>query len=290
MKPPVILRTLSELRTAVKSWKMAGQTVGVVPTMGALHPGHLSLVEAAKQDCERVIVTIFVNPKQFNTPKDLENYPRTEEDDARKLEPLGVDVIYVPDEDQMYPSGFATEVRVDGITACMDGVYRPGHFEGVATIVAKLFLQTGADRAYFGEKDYQQLQVVGRMARDLDIPIEVIGCPTVREEDGLAMSSRNLRLSPEERSKASELVRAMNYIASGLAAGNGLEVLRKQAETMLAAQGFGEVEYLDLRDAKDLGKLEHADRPARLFAAAWLGDIRLIDNIEIPIADQAAAD
>ena len=287
MKPPVILRSLAELRSTVKSWKATGQTVGVVPTMGALHPGHLSLVDAAKQDCDRIIVTIFVNPKQFNTPEDLANYPRTEEEDARKLAPLGVDVIYVPDGEQMYPAGFSTEVRVDGITGCMDGVYRPGHFEGVATIVAKLFLQTGADRAYFGEKDYQQLQVVRRMARDLDIPIDVIGCPTVREKDGLAMSSRNLRLSVDARSKASVLVRAMEHIASGLASGDQMERLREQAKNILATGGFGKVEYLDLRDATDLSVLEQADRPARLFAAAWLGDIRLIDNIEIPVADQA---
>ena len=192
---PVIERDLAALRTTVSAWKRAGEVVGVVPTMGALHAGHLSLVTAAKAACDRVIVTIFVNPKQFNNPEDLTNYPRTEHEDAEKLAPLGVDVVYVPDGDTMYPDGFSTTVTVEGLTDCMDGVHRPGHFEGVATVVAKLFTQTAADKAFFGEKDYQQLLVVKRMAADLDIPIEVVGCPTIREPNGLAMSSRNLRLS-----------------------------------------------------------------------------------------------
>jgi len=174
-----ILRSLPDLRAAVSRWKQAGESVGVVPTMGALHQGHLSLVRAAKEGCDRVIVTIFINPKQ--------------------LAPFEVDAVYVPDGDTMYPDGFSTNVSVGGLTDVLCGAHRPGHFDGVATVVSKLFLQSGADRAFFGEKDFQQLQVVTRLARDLDIPIEVVGCPTIREEDGLAMSSRNLLLSDRSR-------------------------------------------------------------------------------------------
>ena len=198
-RPAPIVRTLPDLRALTRRWRDAGETIGVVPTMGALHQGHLSLARAARADCGRVIVTIFVNPRQFNNPEDLAAYPRTEDEDARKLAPIGVDAIYVPDGAQVYPEGFATTVSVTGLTGMLCGAHRPGHFDGMATVVAKLFLQTSADRAYFGQKDYQQLQVVTRMARDLDIPIEVVGCPTIREEDGLAMSSRNLLLSDRAR-------------------------------------------------------------------------------------------
>jgi len=197
-----IERSLAGLRRQTAIWRKAGETIGVVPTMGALHQGHLSLARAARAACDRVIVTIFVNPKQFNNPDDLKNYPRTEHDDAKKLESIGVDLIYVPDPDQIYPDGFATNVSVSGLTDMLCGAHRPGHFDGVATVVSKLFLQTSADQAFFGEKDYQQLQIVRRMAWDLNIPIEVVGCPTIREEDGLAMSSRNLLISDMSRIKA----------------------------------------------------------------------------------------
>ena len=200
-----ILRKLTDLRAATAGWKRAGESIGVVPTMGALHDGHLSLVAAAKAGCDRVVVTIFVNPKQFNSPEDLAKYPRTEGADAAKLAPYGVDAIYVPDPDQIYPEGFATTVSVSGLTDVMEGACRPGHFDGVATVVAKLFLQTAADRAYFGEKDYQQMMLVTRMAQDMDIPITVIGCPTVREPSGLAMSSRNMRLSADGLERAGRL-------------------------------------------------------------------------------------
>jgi len=166
-----IERTLTGLRAQTAQWRKAGETIGVVPTMGALHQGHLSLARAARESCDRVIVTIFVNPKQFNNPEDLKNYPRTEDDDARKLESIGVDLIYVPDGALMYPDGFATNVSVGGLTDMLCGAHRPGHFDGVATVVSKLFMQTSADKAFFGEKDYQQLQIVRRMAADLDIPI-----------------------------------------------------------------------------------------------------------------------
>ena len=278
---PEIIRTLVELRSKVAGWKAAGESVAVVPTMGALHQGHLSLVRAAKEACDRVIVTIFINPKQFNNPEDYKNYPRTEEEDARKLIALKADVVYVPDGEQMYPNGFATTVSVEGITKGLCGAHRAGHFGGVATIVTKLFTQTQADKAFFGEKDYQQLQVVPRLARDLDLPIEVIGCPTIREEDGLAMSSRNLLLSDRARTWAPELHRAMEEMSEGLLAGGDLETLRAAAVSRVERAGFTQVEYLDLRSADQLELMTTPDRPARLLAAAWLAGVRLIDNIAV---------
>lgn len=279
-----ILRRLSDLRETTLAWRCAGQTIGVVPTMGALHQGHLSLVQAAKAGCDRVIVTIFVNPKQFNNPDDLAKYPRTEQYDAAKLAPLGVDAIYVPDADQIYPDGFATTVSVSGLTDVMEGTFRPGHFDGVATVVAKLFLQTQADRAYFGEKDYQQLMVVRRMARDLDIPIDVIGCPTVREHSGLAMSSRNLRLSPEGLQTGAVMHAIMRDLAHQLGDGAGFPPLAQKAHAALFDAGFTEVEYIELRCAETLEALTAATRPARLFITAWVDGVRLIDNIDVPPA------
>jgi len=276
-----ILRRLSDLRALTTQWHNNGETIGIVPTMGALHQGHLSLVEAAKTDTDRVIATIFVNPKQFNNPEDLAKYPRTETEDAEKLTPYGVDAIYVPDPEEIYPQGFATNISVAGLTDMMEGEFRPGHFDGVATVVAKLFLQTQADRAYFGEKDYQQLMIVRRMARDLDIPIEVIGCPTVRESSGLAMSSRNLLLSPEALDTAANKHRIMRAVAEALKEGAPFDPLAAQAEADLIAAGFEQVEYVQLRCADTLEPLTHASRPARLFAATWLDGVRLIDNIPV---------
>lgn len=280
---PRILRTLGELRATVAGWKAAGDSVGVVPTMGALHEGHLSLVKAAKEQCDRVIVTIFINPRQFDKSEDFETYPRTEQEDARKLEPVHADVVYVPDAAQMYPAGFATTVLVDGITKGLCGAQRSGHFDGVATIVTKLFTQTQADKAFFGEKDYQQLLVVTRLARDLDLPIEVIGCATVREADGLAMSSRNVRLPVRARGAAPELNRAMQQMAEGLRAGGDLEGVRRQATARILQAGFSQVEYLELRDAETLEPLARLARPARILAAAWLEGVRLIDNIAVGV-------
>ena len=276
-----IIRDRAALRAMVTPWKSAGETVGVVPTMGALHDGHLSLVAAAKAACDRVIVTIFVNPKQFNNAQDLANYPRTEEADARKLERFDVDAICVPDGDQMYPEGFATTVSVSGLTDCLCGATRPGHFDGVATVVSKLFLQTGADKAFFGEKDFQQLQVVTRMAADLDIPVEVVGCPTIREEDGLAMSSRNLLLSDRARVYAPVLNAVMEDMAQALREGAAMADLLPDAMKRLERAGFTDVDYLELRATDGLALLERAEVPARLFAAAWLAGVRLIDNIAV---------
>lgn len=281
MTPP-ILRTLADLRTATRGWHAAGETIGVVPTMGALHDGHLSLVAAAKAACDRVIVTIFVNPKQFNQGSDLDNYPRTEEEDARKLERFDVDAVYAPDVTQIYPDGFCTNVSVMGMTDVLCGAHRVGHFDGVATVVTKLFTQTSADKAFFGEKDFQQLMVVQRMAQDLDIPIEVVGCPTIREEDGLAMSSRNLLLSDRARVKAPILNEVMDDVVEQLGQGAAFSTLQAKAIARLEAAGFTEVDYFEMRSCAGLTLLDRPTEPARLFAAAWLAGVRLIDNIDVP--------
>ncbi|MEM7597943.1 MAG: pantoate--beta-alanine ligase [Pseudomonadota bacterium] len=281
MTPPPILRQLADLRAMTATWHRADESVGVVPTMGALHDGHLSLVTAAKATCDRVIVTIFVNPKQFNNTEDLANYPRTEEEDAKKLARFGIDALYVPDPDQIYPDGFSTTVSVAGLTDVMDGVHRPGHFDGVATVVTKLFTQSTATDAFFGEKDFQQLQVVKRLARDLDLPITVHGCPTIRDIDGLALSSRNLLLSDRARTHACRLHEEMEKLAEGLQNGEPFEALHAKAVDALDKVGFTKVEYLDLRAADDLTELAAPTREARLFAAAWLAGVRLIDNIAV---------
>lgn len=276
-----IIRSKGELRTLRRSWIFKGERVAVVPTMGALHAGHLSLVEAAKQHADRVIVTIFVNPKQFNNPKDLDKYPRTEEEDAAKLAPYGADALYVPTPDQIYPEGFSTNVSVSGLTEDLEGAHRPGHFDGVATVVSKLFLQSRADVACFGEKDYQQMLLVRRLSEDLDIETEVVGCPTVREEDGLAMSSRNVLLSPEERAVAPAMKAQMDKAAEAIRRGADIRVVLDSAIAQIENAGFGKVEYLSLRDAETLAPVKTLDRPARLLAAAMLGDVRLIDNIAV---------
>lgn len=276
-----IVRDLPALRVMTAEWQRAGQSVGVVPTMGALHDGHLSLVAAAKQACDRVIVTIFVNPKQFNNPEDLKTYPRTEQEDARKLKRFAVDAIWVPDGGQMYPESFATTVSVAGLTDVMDGAHRPGHFDGVATVVTKLFTQTAATDAFFGEKDFQQLLVVRRMAADLDLPIAVHGCPTIRDIDGLALSSRNLLLSDRARTLAPRLYEEMEQIAQALAKGDAFDHLQASARDRLLRIGFTKIDYLDLRAQSDLSSVTGLDHPARLFAAAYLAGVRLIDNIAV---------
>ena len=276
-----IVRTVAALRTHVRAWRAAGDIVGVVPTMGALHDGHLSLVRAARAECERVIVTIFVNPLQFNNPDDLLKYPRTLEADAALLNTVGVDVIFAPEADEVYPEGFATTVTVTGVSQPLEGALRPGHFEGVATVVAKLFGMTMADRGYFGQKDWQQLQVVTRLVRDLNIPVWIVGCETIRDADGLAMSSRNARLDAAARAKAPVLFAAMSRAVADIRAGQSDRMaIREAAETVRAA-GFDRVEYIELRDAGTLMPSDDPSRPRRMLAAAWLGGVRLIDNIPV---------
>jgi len=279
-----IVRTREALRAIVADWRAEGNTVAVVPTMGALHEGHLSLVRAALAQAGRVIVTLFVNPKQFNSPADLAAYPRTEHADAAILGPVGAHLLYAPDASEIYPEDFATTVSVSGVADGLEGAFRPGHFDGVATIVSKLFLQTGADSAFFGEKDFQQFLVVRRMARDLDIPVTIVPCKTLREADGLALSSRNVRLSPDERRKAPMLAATLFDAARRLGAGASAdEVLRNATDALLEA-GFEKVEYLELRSEAELATLAKASEPARLLVSAWLGQTRLIDNVAVPVA------
>ncbi|MFT4149899.1 MAG: pantoate--beta-alanine ligase [Paracoccaceae bacterium] len=276
-----ILRTVADLRARVAGWKAAGAVVGVVPTMGALHDGHLSLARAARAGADRVIVTIFVNPKQFNNPEDLKKYPRTIEADAALLDTVGVDVIFAPDVDQVYPPGFATTVSVSGVSEPLEGVHRPGHFDGMATVVAKLFGMTRADRAWFGQKDWQQLQVVRRFVADLNLTVEIVGAETVRDADGLALSSRNARLSEVARGIAPSLYWAMVSAAADIRDGEPVDEVLDEAREAVLGAGFDKVEYLDLRTAGMLEPMARFDGPARLLAAAWLDGVRLIDNIPV---------
>jgi pantoate--beta-alanine ligase len=277
----VILRTVVELRALVRGWKAVGEVVGVVPTMGALHDGHLSLVRAAKAECERVVVTIFVNPMQFNNPEDLKKYPRTLEADAALLAGVGVDVVFAPSPEEVYPDGFATTVTVTGVSQPLEGALRPGHFEGVATVVAKLLGMTMADRGYFGQKDWQQLQVVTRLVRDLNMAVWIVGCETIREADGLAMSSRNARLDDAARVKAPVLYAAMTRAVADIRAGGSDRMAIREAAEAVRAAGFTRVEYIELRDAGTLMPSDDPTRPRRMLAAAWLGGVRLIDNIAV---------
>lgn len=276
-----ILRTVADLRARVARWRAGGAVVGVVPTMGALHEGHLSLVRAAQAECGRVIVTIFVNPRQFDRPEDLVKYPRTEEADAALLRPLGVDVVFAPAPTEVYPAGFVTTVTLAGPALHLEGRHRPGHFDGVATVVTKLFGITGATRAYFGEKDWQQLQVVRRLATDLNLDIEVIACPTDRDADGLARSSRNARLSASARAAAAVLPQVMRHAAQALREGVPTVAALDTAEAALLDAGFAPVDYLALCDEATLEPLTSARPGARLLAAAWIDGVRLIDNIAL---------
>ncbi|MCY0149444.1 pantoate--beta-alanine ligase [Hoeflea sp. G2-23] len=279
-----IIRRKSDLRAVTSAWRRSGETIGVVLTMGALHSGHLSLVGTARDRADRVIVTIFVNPRQFDNPEDLVNYPRTEESDAEKLAPFDVDILYVPNPEEIYPDGFATTITVSGVSGGLCGGTRPGHFDGVATVVTKLLLQTDADFTFFGEKDYQQLQVVRRLATDLDLNTEIVACPTVREEDGLAMSSRNLRLNPEARAAAPLIRRILTSTAVAIKNGTPVPEALATARQELTSVGINDIDYLELRSEPDLVPLEIADRPTRLFIAVWLDGVRLIDNLSITAA------
>jgi pantoate--beta-alanine ligase len=277
----MILRTVADLRSAARGWRAAGQTIGVVPTMGALHDGHLSLARRARAECDRVITTIFVNPKQFNNPDDLKKYPRSEAADEALLASVPVDLIFAPSVDEVYPDGFITTVSMAGVAQPLEGHMRPGHFDGVATVVTKLFGMTLADRGYFGQKDWQQLQVVLRLTRDLNLPVEVVGCETIREADGLAMSSRNVRLTAAGRAKAPVLYAAITAAATDIRAGHADRMaIREAAETMRAA-GFERVEYIELRDAETLMPSDDSRRTRRMLAAAWIDGVRLIDNIPV---------
>ena len=277
---PIVVRSIADVRALVAAWRAAGLRVALVPTMGALHAGHVSLVEIARRQADRVVVSIFVNPTQFAPTEDFSKYPRTFEADLEKLSAIGAEAVYAPPVEAMYPPGAATTVSVAGpATAGLEDVTRPFHFAGVATIVAKLFTQVGPDVAVFGEKDFQQLAVVRRMAADLDLAVEVIGAPTVREADGLAMSSRNVYLSADERATAPALHRILQEAVAALGKGLTAEMALAEARTAIAAAGF-DLDYLDLRAADDLGP-PRPGVPWRLLVAAMLGQTRLIDNIAV---------
>jgi pantoate--beta-alanine ligase len=278
-----VVRTVAALRRAVALWRGAGESVALVPTMGALHAGHLALVAHGKARCTRVVASLFVNPTQFGPNEDFARYPRDEAGDAAKLFSTGCDLLYAPAADEIYPPGFASAVSPGPLGEILDGKFRPGHFGGVATVVMKLLLQAQADLACFGQKDYQQLQVVRRIVRDLDIPVRIEGVPTVRETDGLALSSRNAYLTPEQRRIAPQLHRVLMEIATRVGTGGqapaeaaswGREELRRA--------GFDAVDYVAVCDAVSLQPLDRLDREARILGAAFLGRTRLIDNEALP--------
>jgi pantoate--beta-alanine ligase len=280
-KPVGIVRTVEELRAVVARWRTEGHRVAVVPTMGALHEGHLALVRHGLRHASRVVVTIFVNPKQFSATEDLSRYPRDEAGDVTKLEAAGAHLVFAPAPDEVYPEGFATEVVVRGPAAAgLEDRFRPHFFNGVATVVAKLFIAAGADYAMFGDKDYQQLLVVTQMARDLGLPIQVIGVETTREADGLAMSSRNAYLSAAERAQAVAIIEALTAARDAIRAGTPPAEAAAAAKRSLEAAGF-RVDYVAARNARTLAEPSAATEPIRLLAAAWLGKTRLIDNIAV---------
>ena len=275
-----IIREITGLRKAVAALKETG-TVALVPTMGALHAGHMALVAEARKRAGQVVASIFVNPMQFGPNEDLATYPRREAEDAAMLEAEGVALLWAPSAETIYPHGFATTVSVGGISAELDGAARPGHFDGVATIVTKLFAQVEPDIALFGEKDFQQLAVIRRLVRDLDLPIEIVGVPTQRDADGLALSSRNLYLSAEERQAARALPRALVEAAQAIADGAPVEPALDRARKSLSEAGFTPIDYVELRDSETLAPVSRLDRPARLLAAARIGRTRLIDNVPV---------
>ncbi len=276
-----IVRVPEALRSAVAGLRAGGGSVALVPTMGALHAGHRALIEQARQHAASVVVSIFVNPTQFGPNEDLAAYPRDEAADVAVLEEMGCDLLWAPSVATMYPAGFATTVAVAGITDGLDGAARPGHFAGVATVVTKLFNQVRPDLALFGEKDFQQLAAVRRLVRDLDLPIDIVGVPTVREADGLALSSRNAYLTAEERRAAVALPDALRAAAAAIAAGEPVRVVLEQARARLGAAGFGPIDYVALCDAVTLVPVDVLTAPARLLAAARLGRTRLIDNFSV---------
>ena len=279
--PPVLLRTLTDLRANTASWHSEGLTVGMIPTMGALHDGHLALVEEARRRVDRVVATIFVNPTQFGPKEDFAAYPRTEASDVAKLATLGVEAVFAPNAAEMYPPGHATTISLAGPALGLETDYRPHFFAGVATVVAKLLLGGFPDIAMFGEKDYQQLLVVRQMVKDLRIPTEIVALPTLREPDGLALSSRNAYLSPDERRVAPRLAAVLNETAAAIRAGGDTAHHLRQGFGALEAAGF-RPDYLELRNAETLAlPASVAGEPLRLLAAAWLGKTRLIDNIAV---------
>lgn len=281
-----IVRTVKDLRAQVKKWQRQDLKVGLIPTMGALHHGHLSIIKQIQHQVDRTVVSIFVNPKQFGPNEDFSTYPRQEADDLAQLQTVGTDLLYAPEVGEIYPEGFLTNVSIKELTSILCGAKRPGHFDGVTTIVSKLLLQCLPDVAIFGEKDFQQYVVLKQLVKDLDIPTEVIGGNLVRDEDGLATSSRNIYLSPEERQIALELNKTLTNIATILE--NKEMTIERALSTGMAHllnAGFREIQYLEIRDEENLAEItEEIRRPARVLVAAMLGNTRLIDNMAIRVA------
>lgn len=276
-----IVRTVDALREAVDKLRADGGTIALVPTMGALHAGHMALIEEARLHATHVVASIFVNPTQFGPNEDLEAYPRREAADAALLQKHGCALLWAPDVAEMYPAGFATTVSVKGVSEGLCGAARPGHFDGVSTVVAKLFGQVRPDVALFGEKDFQQLAVIRRMAADLDLGIEIVGLPTQRDDDGLALSSRNAYLTDEERIAARALPRALGEAAAAIERGEPVVDALEAARRRLAEAGFDPIDYVALCDAESLEPVDSPDRESRLLAAARIGRTRLIDNIRV---------
>lgn len=277
-----VARTVVDLRRTVAQWRRAGETVALIPTMGALHEGHLELVRLAKRRCTRAVTSIFVNPAQFAPTEDFATYPRTFETDCAMLEGVGGDLVWAPTAGEMYQDGFATRIAPAGAAEGLETDFRAHFFAGVTTVCCKLFGQVGADVAVFGEKDYQQLCVIQQMVRDLNLPLEIVGAPTVREADGLAMSSRNRYLSPDERARAVAINRVVNAVAEAAGAGKGVTEAIGDGRAGLTQAGFGPIDYLEVRDAQTLRAwTPGSGRPGRVLAAAWLGKTRLIDNVAV---------
>lgn len=275
-----IVRTVADLRAQVSAWRQAGLRTALVPTMGALHDGHLTLVRRGRELADRVVATVFVNPTQFGPNEDFSRYPRDEAGDAAKLASAGCDLLFAPTVDVMYPAGFATSIDVGPVTTRWEGAFRPGHFQGVATVVTKLLLQAGADVACFGEKDYQQLCTIRQLVRDLDIPVQIEGVQTVREADGLALSSRNAYLPPEQRQVAGQLNRVMRSVIDRLHAGEAVDAVLAAGTKALLDAGFTAVDYLALVDALTLEPLTQPGK-GRLICTARLGGVRLLDNMAV---------
>ena len=275
------VRTVSELRQVIGEWRRAGLSVGLVPTMGALHEGHFSLVDRSVMENDRTCVSLFVNPKQFSPTEDFDLYPRNEAADAQALQGRGANVLFAPAVEEMYPADAATSVSVPGLGDVLEGEFRDGFFTGVATVVSKLLIQSMADRAYFGDKDYQQLRVIRRLTADLNIPVQIIGCPIIREEDGLALSSRNAYLTTEERAIAPALHAVLLKMVAAIQSGADSASAVQDGTQHLLSVGFMKVDYLAVVDRETLLPLSSATGPCRVLGAAWLGKTRLIDNVGV---------
>ncbi|MFN8971988.1 MAG: pantoate--beta-alanine ligase [Alphaproteobacteria bacterium] len=274
----------TQLQNMLHEWQVTRQTVALVPTMGAIHAGHLQLVAEAKKNASKIVVSIFVNPTQFGPNEDFANYPRTLERDIQLLAQAGVDLVWSPSVGEMYPEGFATSIHVAGLREALCGAFRPGHFDGVATVVAKLFMQIRPDIALFGEKDYQQLMLIKRLVKDLNMNIEVLGVPTLRERDGLALSSRNQYLDADERKIAPKLYAILQQTSNHIRSGADVKDMLGLAEKEIIAAGFTKIDYIELREEESLMPVVNfSEKTARLLSAVWLGKTRLIDNVRVAI-------